>query len=58
MNIQKVLVAGCGTMGSQIAMQAARYGYSVQVYDLSQQAREKRNSTHTAGLTDRFPKAA
>ncbi|MBS5548075.1 MAG: 3-hydroxyacyl-CoA dehydrogenase family protein [Oscillospiraceae bacterium] len=41
MNIQKVLVAGCGTMGSQIAMQAARYGYSVQVYDLSQQAREK-----------------
>ena len=41
MNIQKVLVAGCGTMGSQIAMQAAPYGYSVQVYDLSQQAREK-----------------
>lgn len=41
MNIQKVLVAGCGTMGSQIAIQAARYGYSVQVYDLSQPARTK-----------------
>lgn len=34
MKIQKVAVLGCGTMGSQIAMQCALCGYQVQNYDL------------------------
>lgn len=31
--IKKVAVIGTGTLGTQIAMQAASYGYDVQVYD-------------------------
>ncbi|MEG0803750.1 MAG: 3-hydroxyacyl-CoA dehydrogenase NAD-binding domain-containing protein, partial [Pygmaiobacter sp.] len=34
MEIKKVAVIGCGTMGNQIAMQTALYGYSVWNYDL------------------------
>ena len=33
MSIRKVSVVGLGTLGSQIAIQAACYGYEVQGYD-------------------------
>ena len=35
MKIQKVMVAGAGLMGNQIAMQAAIHGYTVVCYDIS-----------------------
>lgn len=37
--IKKVCVAGAGTMGRQIAMNAAIYGYNVTLYDLNEAAR-------------------
>ena len=33
MAIQKVSVVGLGTLGTQIAIQAAHYGYDVRAYD-------------------------
>lgn len=36
MEIKKVMVAGAGLMGNQIAMQIAIYGYQVVCYDLSE----------------------
>lgn len=41
MNIAKVLVVGCGTMGGQIAMQTALCGYEVYAYDLKPDVVEK-----------------
>ena len=34
MSIQKVAVIGTGTLGAQIAVQAARFGYQVAAYDI------------------------
>lgn len=41
MKIDNVTVIGCGTMGNQIAMQAALCGYRVKIYDLKQEMLEK-----------------
>lgn len=41
MNIHKVLVVGCGTMGGQIAIQTALCGYQVYAYDLKQEMTQK-----------------
>jgi 3-hydroxybutyryl-CoA dehydrogenase len=38
MNIQKVAVVGTGTLGTQIAVQAARFGYTVSVYDVDKES--------------------
>lgn len=37
-SIKRVCVAGCGTMGRQIAMNAAIYGYEVTLYDVNEAA--------------------
>ena len=41
MDIKKVLVAGSGVLGSQIAFQTAFYGFKVSVYDINEEALEK-----------------
>lgn len=41
MKIDNVTVIGCGTMGNQIAMQAALCGYRVKIYDLKQEMLKK-----------------
>ncbi|GGA91437.1 3-hydroxyacyl-CoA dehydrogenase [Ornithinibacillus halotolerans] len=38
MNYKKVMVAGSGVLGSQIAFQTAFFGYNVNVYDISDDA--------------------
>ena len=38
--INHVCVVGCGTMGRQIAMNAAIYGYDVKLFDVSEAARQ------------------
>ncbi len=38
MNIRKVAVVGTGTLGTQIAIQAARFGYQVAVYDVDKES--------------------
>jgi 3-hydroxybutyryl-CoA dehydrogenase len=38
MNIQKVAVVGTGTLGTQIAIQAALFGYTVSAYDVDQES--------------------
>ncbi|MFA9467505.1 3-hydroxyacyl-CoA dehydrogenase NAD-binding domain-containing protein [Streptococcus sp. E24BD] len=40
MSIKRVTVAGGGVLGSQIAYQAAVYGFEVTLYDISQEALE------------------
>jgi 3-hydroxybutyryl-CoA dehydrogenase len=40
-DLHTVLVVGAGTMGSQIALQCASYGYEVNLYDISPQFLEK-----------------
>jgi len=40
-DIRKVLIAGAGTMGQQIAMLFARHGRQVVIYDLSQEILDK-----------------
>ena len=37
-DIQRVLVVGAGTMGGQIALQCARHGFDVTLYDVSAEA--------------------
>ena len=41
MDIKKVMVAGSGVLGSQIAFQTAYNGYEVTVYDINEEALEK-----------------
>ncbi len=41
MNIQRVMVAGSGVLGSQIAFQTAYRGYSAVVYDIDDEALQK-----------------
>lgn len=41
MKIQKVIVAGSGVLGSQIAFQIAFHGYKVMVYDVSDESLER-----------------
>jgi 3-hydroxybutyryl-CoA dehydrogenase len=38
MNIQKVAVIGTGTLGTQIAIQAACFGYAVSAYDIDRES--------------------
>jgi len=38
MSIQKVAVIGTGTLGTQIAIQAARFGYAVSAYDVDRES--------------------
>ena len=40
-DIKKVLILGAGTMGQQIGLQCAMYGYDVVFYDLSQEILDK-----------------
>jgi len=40
-DIKKVLILGAGTMGQQIGLQCAMYGYAVVFYDLSQEILDK-----------------
>src|SRR5512136_1812648 len=40
-DIKKVLILGAGTMGQQIGLQCAMYGYDVVYHDLSQQILDK-----------------
>ena len=39
-DIQKILILGAGTMGRQIALQCALYGYTVALYDLNKNVLE------------------
>ena len=41
LDIKKVMVAGSGVLGSQIAFQTAYNGYEVTVYDINEEALEK-----------------
>ncbi|NMP24994.1 3-hydroxyacyl-CoA dehydrogenase NAD-binding domain-containing protein, partial [Sulfobacillus harzensis] len=41
MDIRRVMVAGSGVLGSQIAFQTAYHGYTVMVYDISGEALRK-----------------
>ena len=41
MEVKKVCVVGCGTMGNQIAIQCALHGYAVWSYDVNAQAVER-----------------
>lgn len=41
MNISTVMVVGCGTMGSQIAIQTALCGYQVYAYDLNSEVSQR-----------------
>ncbi len=52
-DIRTVLVAGAGTMGQQIGLQAARYGYDVALYDLDD-ATLARAMTRIRGYTERL----
>jgi 3-hydroxybutyryl-CoA dehydrogenase len=45
MNITKVTIAGSGVLGSQIAFQTAFYGYSVMVYDISDEILDEAKTT-------------
>ena len=38
MTNQKIMVAGGGVLGSQIAMQVAYHGYKVALYDINEEA--------------------
>jgi 3-hydroxybutyryl-CoA dehydrogenase len=38
MNIQKVAVVGTGTLGTQIAIQSAHFGYTVSAYDMDKES--------------------
>lgn len=49
MNIQKVAVVGTGTLGTQIAIQAARFGYTVSAYDVDKES-FSRSQKHLTSL--------
>ena len=55
-SIKHVCVAGCGTMGRQIAMNAAIYGYDVKIYDLSEASRENARKWSEEYLQGRIDK--
>ena len=40
-NNKKILILGAGTMGLQVALQCAAWGFNVSVYDAFEQALEK-----------------
>ena len=45
MNLKKIFVAGCGTMGNGIAQVCAQAGYSVAMYDISADGLQKALAT-------------
>ncbi len=45
MKIKNVTIAGSGVLGSQIAFQTAFHGYTVTVYDISDEILEKSKTT-------------
>jgi 3-hydroxybutyryl-CoA dehydrogenase len=49
MNIQTVALVGTGTMGTQIAIQAALFGYAVSAYDVDQES-FLRSQAHLASI--------
>ena len=53
MSIKKVVVAGSGVLGSQIAFQTAYKGFPVTVYDISQEVIDKAKKT-MEGLGERY----
>ena len=42
MEIKNVVIAGAGVLGSQIAFQAARYGYQVKIWNRHTDRAERR----------------
>jgi len=55
-NVQRIAVIGAGQMGSQIAMQAALYGYEVALQDISAAQLEKGLAGNRAQLDKRVAK--
>lgn len=53
MNYRNVTVAGGGVLGSQIAMQAAYFGYEVTLYDISEEAIDQAKK-RTAALDEPY----
>jgi len=51
MNLKKVFVAGCGTMGNGIAQVCAQSGFSVSMYDISTQNLKKAEQTIRNSVT-------
>lgn len=51
--MKKIVVAGSGVLGSQIAFQAAFHGYDVSIYDISDAVLEKAKQT-LRGLAERY----
>lgn len=46
MKIKKVMIAGGGTLGSQIAWQTAFHGFNVKVYDVFEKGLETSKAFH------------
>ena len=50
-DIERIVIAGAGTMGYSMAQIFARYGYQVTIYDLAQSALDNA-ATHIAQGTE------
>ena len=54
MSIKKVMIAGSGTLGSQIAWQVAFSGFDVTVYDLFEEGLERAKEAHHRQYAEHF----